>query len=112
MAKFAPRMGDPHGDPQTSPQHADPHGLGAFLKKTIQEVHVDQRVVGWSVGRHVDRPRGGKFHHSLPEKALKLIGIQERICICHERFSAEVPTDLSLQSVIGNYFPPDQSPCL
>ena len=34
MAKFAPHMGDPHGDPQTSPQHADPHGLGAFLMKT------------------------------------------------------------------------------
>ena len=44
--KFAPHMGDPHGDPQTSPQHADPHGLGAFLKKTIQEVHVDRRIVG------------------------------------------------------------------
>ena len=26
-AKFAPHMGDPHGDPQTSPQHADPHGF-------------------------------------------------------------------------------------
>ena len=23
-------------------------------------------------------------------------GIQERICICNERFSAEIPTDLSL----------------
>ena len=54
MAKFAPHM----GDPQTSPQHADPHGLRAFLKKTIQEIHVDQRVVGWSVGRHVDHPCG------------------------------------------------------
>ena len=29
MAKFATHMGDPHADPQTSPQHADPHGLGA-----------------------------------------------------------------------------------
>ena len=46
MAKFAPHMGDPHGDPQTSPQHADPHGLGAFLNNTIQEIHVDRRVVG------------------------------------------------------------------
>ena len=40
MAKFAPPppyMGDPvaHGDPQTSPQHPNPHGLGAFLMKTI-----------------------------------------------------------------------------
>ena len=61
MAKFAPHMGDPHGDPQTGPQHADPHELGAFLKKTIQEIHVDRRVVGWSAGRHVDRPCGGQI---------------------------------------------------
>ena len=27
MAKFATHMGDPHGDPQTSPQHADPYGF-------------------------------------------------------------------------------------
>ena len=33
MAKFAPHMGDPHGDPHTSPEHADPDGLGAFLKE-------------------------------------------------------------------------------
>ena len=51
-----PHMGDPHGGLQTSPQHADPHGLGAFLKKTIQEIHVDRRVVGWSSRRHVDHP--------------------------------------------------------
>ena len=57
-----PYMGDPHGDPQTSPEHADPHGLGAFSKKTIQEIHVDQRVVGWSAGCHVDHPcRGANF---------------------------------------------------
>ena len=54
-------MGDPHGDPQTSPQHADPHGLGAFLRRTIQEIHVDRRVVGWSAGRHVDHPCGGQI---------------------------------------------------
>ena len=58
MVKFATHMGDPHGEPQTSPQHADPHGLGAFLKKTIQEIHVDRRVVDWSAGRHVDHPCG------------------------------------------------------
>ena len=58
MAIFASHMGDPHGDPQTSPQHADRHGFGAFLKKTRQEIHVDRRVVGWSAGRHVDRPCG------------------------------------------------------
>ena len=65
-------MGDPHGHPQTSPQHADPHGFLAFLKKTIQEIHVDRRVVGWSAGRHVDHPcGGGKFRHGLLEKSLK-----------------------------------------
>ena len=72
MAKFAPDMGDPHGDPQTSPQDADPHGPGAFLNKTIQEIHVDRRVVGWSARRHVDRPCGGsKFRHGLLEKSLR-----------------------------------------
>ena len=69
MAKFAPHMGDPHGDPQTSPPHADPHGFGAFLKKTIQEIHVDRRVVG--VRRHVDHSCGGKFRHGLLEKSLQ-----------------------------------------
>ena len=54
-------MGDPHADPQASPQHADPHRFGAFLKKTIQEIHVDRRVVGWSAGRHVDHPCGGQI---------------------------------------------------
>ena len=49
-----PHMGDPHGGPQTSP-----HGLGAFSKKTIWEIHVDWHVVGWSAGRHVDHPCGG-----------------------------------------------------
>ena len=61
MAKFPVPMGDLHGDLQTSPQHADPHGLGAQLRKTIQEIHVDRRVVGWSTGRHVDRPCGGQI---------------------------------------------------
>ena len=51
---------------QASPQHADPHGLGAFLKKN----HTS--VVGWSAGRHVDRIThvGGKFRHGLLEKPL------------------------------------------
>ena len=45
-------------DLQTTPKHADPHGLGAFSKKTIQEIHMDRRVLGWSVGHHVDHPCG------------------------------------------------------
>ena len=40
--------------------------------KTIQEIHVDRRVVGWSAGRHVDCPcGGGKFRHGLLEMSLK-----------------------------------------
>ena len=61
MAKFDPQLSDPHGDPQTSPQHADPHEFLAFRKKTIQEIHVDRRVVGWSADRHVDHPVGGQI---------------------------------------------------
>ena len=61
MAKFALHMGDPHGGPQTSPQHTVPSGLGALLKKTIQEIHVDRCVVGWSAGRHVDHPCRGQI---------------------------------------------------
>ena len=47
-----------HMAPADRPQHADPHGLGAFLKKTIQEIHVDRRVVDRSAGHHVDHPCG------------------------------------------------------
>ena len=68
--RFATHIGDPHGNPQTSPQHADPHGLGAFLRKSIQEIHVDRHVMGWSAGRHVDHPCGDKFRHVLLEKSL------------------------------------------
>ena len=65
MAKFAPHMGDPHGA-----QHADPHGFLVWLSLKRHQVHVDQRVVGWSAGRHVDHPCGGKFRHGLLEKSL------------------------------------------
>ena len=72
MAKFATHMGDPHGDPQTSPQHANPHVLGAFLKETIQEVHVVRRVVGWFAGRHVDHPCGWQISPWPARESLKL----------------------------------------
>ena len=49
-------MGDPHGNPQTSPQHADPPGSLVRFSLKRPQVHVDRRVVGWSVGRHVDHP--------------------------------------------------------
>ena len=94
MAKFAPHVGDPHGDPQTSPQHADPHG---FLYGSLKErhyVHVDRRVVGWSAGRHVDHPCGGgaKFRHGLLEKSLKILEFPgEGAKICENlRFSAKI----------------------
>ena len=59
MAKFAPHMGDPHGDPQTSPQHADPHGFLVWFSLKRGQLHVD--VVGWSAGRHVDHPCAGQI---------------------------------------------------
>ena len=52
--KFATHMGDPHGDPQTSPQHADPHGFLVWFSLKRHQVHVDRRVAG----SHVDHPRG------------------------------------------------------
>ena len=75
-------MGDPHGDPQTSPQHPDPHGLGAFLKKTIQEfvwtgvLWAGLRAAMWIT--HV----GGKFRHGLLEKSLNLSGYKNALKNC------------------------------
>ena len=59
-AKFAPTWVDPHGDPQTSPQHANPHGSLVWFSLKRHQVHVDQRVVGWSAGRHADHPCRGQ----------------------------------------------------
>ena len=56
-----PNMADPHGDPQTSPQHADPHGFLVCFSFKRHQIHVDQHVVGWSAGRHVDHPCGGQI---------------------------------------------------
>ena len=70
MAIFASHMGDPHGDPQTSPQRGDPHGLGAFLRKTYKKsiwigvLWAGLRVAMWIA--HV----GGKYRHGLLEKSL------------------------------------------
>ena len=66
-------MGDPHCDPQTSPQHTDPHGIGAFLKKAIQEIHVDRRVVGWS-GSPCGSPMWGEISHWPARKVTELTG--------------------------------------
>ena len=42
------------------PAHNTPRSTwtGGLFKKTIQEIHVDRRVVGWSAGCHVDHPCG------------------------------------------------------
>ena len=49
--------------------------LVPFFYKTIQEILVDRRVVGWSAGGHVDHPcgGGGEFRHSLLEMSLILL---------------------------------------
>ena len=74
MAIFASHMGDPHGDPQTSPQHAVPHGFGAFLKKPYKKsmwigvLWAGLRVAMWIT--HV----GGKYRHGLLENRAELKG--------------------------------------
>ena len=80
MAKFAPHMGDPHGDPQTSPQHADPHGLLVWFSLKRHQVHVDQSVVGWSAGRRVDHPCGGQIS-PWPARKITEIFSGELICV-------------------------------
>ena len=44
--------------------------LGAFLKKAIQEIHVDRLFVGWSAGRHVDHPCGWQISPCPARKSL------------------------------------------
>ena len=75
MANFAPHMGDPQGGPQTSPQHADPYGFLVWFSLKKHQVHVDRRVVGSSVGRHVDHPCGGLISPWRARKA-------ERVDLC------------------------------
>ena len=61
MAKFATHMGDPHGDAQTSPQHADPH---EFIVLWIGVLWAGLRVGLWIT--HA----GGKFRDGLLGKSL------------------------------------------
>ena len=103
MANFAPRMGDPHGDPQTSPQHADPHGFLVWFSLKRHHVHVDRRVVGRSAGRHVDHPCGGQIS---PWPARKVTD-SYRFCLpsCGKgnssAFRREVPT-MYWQAVVAH----------
>ena len=72
MEICTPYRGDPHGDLQTSPQHADPRGFLVWFSLKRNQVHVDRVVVSWSVGHHVDHPCGGGGNfHGLPEKSLR-----------------------------------------
>ena len=75
MAKCATHLGDPHDDPQTSPQHADPHGLLVWFSLKKPQVHVDRRVGGWSAGRHVHHPCGWQIS---PWPARK-----SHFCVCN-----------------------------
>ena len=73
MAKFATHMGDPHGGPQTSPQHADPHGLGSFLRKPYKKsMWIGVLWAGLRAAMFITHV-GGKFCHGLLEKSPKLL---------------------------------------
>ena len=50
---------------------------GAFLKKTIQEILVDWRVVGWSAGRHVDHSCGWRISPWPVRKSLNIAAGKE-----------------------------------
>ena len=83
MAKFAPHMVDPHGDPQTSPQHADPHGFLVWFSFKRHQIHVDWRIVGWSAGCHVDHPCGLQI---LPWPARKVTEKTPKKLNCKQEF--------------------------
>ena len=72
MAKFAIHRGHPHGDLQTSPQHAGPHELLAWFSLKRPQDHVERRVVGWSAGRHVDHPCGCQISPWLARKVTEV----------------------------------------
>ena len=67
-----PRMGHPHGDPQTSPQHADPHAClvwSSLERKTPKSIWIGVLWAGLRVAMWITH-MGGKFHHGLLEKSL------------------------------------------
>ena len=82
-------MGDPHGDPQTSPQHADPHGFLVWFS-----LRRHPSPCGLACCRLVCRlpcgsPMwgGGKFRHGLLEKSLTKT--RKNLKICHFRLFFE-----------------------
>ena len=73
MAKFALHMGDPHGDPQTSPQHADPHGFLVWLSiKGTKSMWIGVLWAGLRVAMWITNVQG-KFRHGLLKKSLSRI---------------------------------------
>ena len=75
-----PHMGDPHGDPQTGPQHADPHGfLKCFSVERHQSMWIGVLWAGLRVAMWITHV-GGKFRHGLLEKSLIFGHYFWRIC--------------------------------
>ena len=71
MAKFAPHMGDPHGYPQTGPQHAPIHMdfLYGSLEKGTKSMWIGVLWAGLRVAMWITHV-GGKLRHGLLEKSL------------------------------------------
>ena len=86
MAKFAAHMGDPHGDPQTSPQHADPRGFLVWFSLKRPQIHVDRRVAGWLRAAMWITHVGSRFRHGLLEKSLI------KLTFFHTDFGKEFPS--------------------
>ena len=64
-------MGDPHGDVQTSPQHADPHEFLVWysFKKIPKSMWIGVLWAGLRVATWITHV-GGPFRHGLLEKPL------------------------------------------
>ena len=70
MEKFATHMGDPHGGPETSPQHADPHEfLVRLSSKSPKSMWIGVLWAGLRDAVWITHV-GGKFRHGLIEKSL------------------------------------------
>ena len=82
MAKFATHIGDPHGDPQASPQHADPHGfLVWFYLKGPKSMWIGVLWAGLRAAMWITHVRG-KFRHGLLGKSLNFARLNSQASIC------------------------------